>query len=548
MKTRKKINRIMFIFDDWIELKKNPYIMILILSLLPLIYFFVYSTGGIKYVYSHTMYIPIILAGIFYGPSFGIIIAFIAGILLGPLMPIDTVTDELQDTLNWLYRLFIFLIIGGLIGYTSNKLRREAAHIKTLLSVNPETRVPNANYLKSLCPKLNNSVYSIFTILISNHNNIIDILGTDIYHLLIKQIYDDLTIKLPKDSITIQSDSNKLWVIIPSSQLEMEAKSLVEILNMSREIKDIALYVNFSIGGSIHYDITNCVDFSIFEESTNSARRAELSNLIYILGDKDKNAKRSEYELLATFEDALKNGQTYLVYQPKIDLSTNKPYGFEALLRWNHPTRGNIPPDVFIPLVEKTNLIHHLTDFVLTTALKKIKELTDLGHPIPISINVSGKNLYDPDFYDRSIKLIESLGSNYDLIEFELTESTLMQNPLDSKEVLQKFYSKGIKISLDDFGSGYSSLAYLTQFPINYIKLDRLFMSDVLIDKHMATIVESTILLSKNLGYKVVCEGIENMDVLNLIKNYNCDYAQGYYFAKPMSSDDVLDWYIKHTK
>ena len=547
MKTKKVRNKIKFIIDDWLELKKNPYMMILILVSLPLIYSFVCSTGGIKYVYSHTMYIPIILAGIFFGPSFGIIIAFIAGILLGPLMPIDTTTNEMQLAINWLYRMMMFLIVGGSIGYASNKLRKEAAYIKTLMSLNPETKIPNTNYLKSLCPKLNNSVYTIFTIFISNHHNIIDTLGLEIYHSLVRQIYEDLTKKLPKDSIVIQSDSNKLWVIIPSSQLEQEIKSLVEILNMSRVIKDIALYVNFSIGGSIHYDIKDCVDFSIFEDSTNSARRAELSNLLYILGDKDKNEKRSEYELLATFEQALNSEQTYLVYQPKIDLSTDKPYSFEALLRWNHPQKGNIPPDVFIPLIEGTNLIHKLTDFVLITALKKIKKLMDTGNPIPISINISGKNLYDPNFYNRTIEIIENSEVPYEFIEFELTESTLMLNPTESKEILDKFSAKGIKISLDDFGSGYSSLAYLTQFPINYIKLDRLFMSNVLIDKHMATIVESTILLSKNLGYKVVCEGVENVDVLNLIKKYQCDCAQGYYFARPMSSDDVLKWYKKHS-
>ncbi len=223
-----------------------------------------------------------------------------------------------------------------------------------------------------------------------------------------------------------------------------------------------------------------------------------------------------------------------------------KPYGFESLMRWKHPEKGLIPPDVFISLVEETKLIHQLMDWVLFETLKKIKAMMALGHEYPFSINISGKNLYDPQFFERTMKIIEDSNVPSHLIEFELTESTLMINPEESKKTLKRFVDFGIKISLDDFGSGYSSLAYLAQFPIHYIKIDRFFIQNIMKDQAMSEIVKSTITLSKTLGYKVVVEGVESKDVVELLKEYTCEYAQGYYFAKPMLSSDISDWLKKY--
>ncbi|HPG42671.1 MAG TPA: EAL domain-containing protein [Acholeplasmataceae bacterium] len=534
------------LYEDIAQLKKRPFMMLLIMIALPAIYFTVYYTGGIKYVYSHSMYIPIILAGIYYGPTFGALIGMCAAFLLGPIMPLETSTMEMQEPINWIYRMIIFDLVGIIIGYASAKLRRDAKHIKDLMSVNQETGIPNVNRIKDVANCYGDRALSIYTILISNHHNIIDLLGTDIYHLLIFDIYKDLKEQLPKDVLVIQSDSNKLWIVLPEIDTEFYAKKIVSILNKPYTIKDIPLYADFSIGGSLFYHMGDNCDLTSFEDSDISARHAQLNNLTYVIGDKDKQKKRSEYDLLARFNKALNSSETYLVYQPKIDLDTMKPYGFESLMRWRHPEKGLIPPDVFISLVEETKLIHQLTDWVLIETLKKIKEMMALGHEYPFSINISGKNLYDPQFFERTMKIIEDSKVPSHLIEFELTESTLMINPEESKKTLKRFVDFGIKISLDDFGSGYSSLAYLAQFPIHYIKIDRFFIQNIMKDQAMSEIVKSTIALSKTLGYKVVVEGVESKDVVELLKEYTCEYAQGYYFAKPMLSSDISDWLKKY--
>src|SRR3989339_616508 len=531
MKTKHHQNLFGFMHESFKLMKKRPIIFILILIALPTIYLIVYATGGIKYVYSHTMYITIVLAGIYYGLFFGGLTGLLAGILLGPLMPIDTLTGEMQEPFNWIYRLIMFILIGSIIGYASDKLRKDTKRIEVLMSSNQETKVPNTNYLKKMS--------ETFT---SNTHTIIDLLGISLYHELIYQLYVDLQSNCKDGVIITQADSNKLWLVVPKEDLDAEINHLMQLLNKPRQIRQIPLYIDFSVGAVLCYEVGLIKNFKVFELSDTAARHAQVQNLPYFFGDQDKQRKKGEYDLLASFKNALNNGEIYLVYQPKIDLSTMKPYGLEALIRWNHPEKKMIPPDVFIPLVEETKLIHILTDWVLTESLIKEKELIHLGLHIPISINISGKNLYDPQFESRTMSIIKDLAVPVEYIEFELTESTLMVNPQDSKNILQDFANLGIHISLDDYGSGYSSLSYITQFPIRTIKIDRHFMKDMSTNPEMHEIVKSTIALFKTLNYKVVAEGVETMDVVELLKDFECDYAQGYFFAKPMESQKITEW------
>lgn len=212
MNKRPFMKRFEFMISDWLLLRRRPYIMILIAAALPAIYFFVYSTGGIKYVYSHSMYIPIIFAGIYFGATFGVLIGLIAAILLEPLMPIDSITGEMQDPINWLYRMAIFILVGLIIGIASNKLRKDSKQIRNLMSVNQESNIPNTNYLKDFNINFLQQPHSVYTILIGNHHSIVDLLGVGIYHKFIFKIYSDLIKKLPEKSIVIQSDQGSQFI------------------------------------------------------------------------------------------------------------------------------------------------------------------------------------------------------------------------------------------------------------------------------------------------------------------------------------------------
>lgn len=170
-----------------------------------------------------------------------------------------------------------------------------------------------------------------------------------------------------------------------------------------------------------------------------------------------------------------------------------------------------------------------------------------MGMTIPISVNISAKNLYDPIFFERALRIIDESKLPKNLIEFEITESVLMEDPEVSKRALEMFVSNGIHIAIDDFGKGYSSLAYLSQFPIDIIKIDKFFMRQIIQNVSSQQIVSATIRLAKQLGYKVLAEGIEEEAVSTLMRDYECDFAQGYLYAKPMNDVDVVNWYKKHS-
>jgi len=320
MKTKHHQNLFGFMHESFKLMKKRPIIFILILIALPTIYLIVYATGGIKYVYSHTMYITIVLAGIYYGLFFGGLTGLLAGILLGPLMPIDTLTGEMQEPFNWIYRLIMFILIGSIIGYASDKLRKDTKRIEVLMSSNQETKVPNTNYLKKMSETFTSNTYTIITILINNHHNIIDLLGISLYHELIYQLYVDLQSNCKDGVIITQADSNKLWLVVPKEDLDAEINHLMQLLNKPRQIRQIPLYIDFSVGAVLCYEVGLIKNFKVFELSDTAARHAQVQNLPYFFGDQDKQRKKGEYDLLASFKNALNNGEIYLVYQPKIEI------------------------------------------------------------------------------------------------------------------------------------------------------------------------------------------------------------------------------------
>ncbi|MBM7453635.1 EAL domain-containing protein (putative c-di-GMP-specific phosphodiesterase class I) [Acholeplasma morum] len=526
----------------WLNRKKNKLTAsITVVISLPLIYLLVYLTGGITYVYSHTMYIPILISGIFLGPKIGLLTGVVAGILMGPIMPLEVSEGTQQVFFNWFYRLLIFSLLGFISGYASNILRSNVDKIDELSSRDSETGIPNTNYLRHLSRHITSRNLSVFSVIISNNTNIADVLGIDVYHQLMKDIYFDLTHQ-SRDIFVIQPDKSLLRAVMERTTIEKDVTYIENILDKARSINHIPLYVDYALGASQYTGDVDAADVSLFTESDIAARHAEVNNLSSFIYQNEKIRKRQDFELVAGFKKAIEEKEIYLAYQPKIHLETNKVHSLEALIRWNHPEKGNIPPDRFIPLIEETKLIHLLTDWVLDTALSMLDKLSTLNFDIGVSINVSSKNLLDPQFFERSMETIERHKADITRLEFEITETQIMKNPEESRRILSMIAKKGIKISLDDFGSGYSSLAYLTQFPIDIIKMDRIFMKNLMFKPQIQQIVSSTINLSKELGYLVVAEGIEELDTADYLRSIHCDYAQGYYFARPMKEEDLLTY------
>lgn len=247
-------------------------------------------------------------------------------------------------------------------------------------------------------------------------------------------------------------------------------------------------------------------------------------------------------EIIGAMGRAIREDQMRLHYQPKVDLRTHQIYGFEALLRWEHPQLGFIPPNEFIPIAEMSSAIYSLTSWVLEESIRQCAEWQAKGYNISVAMNLSARNLLD----DRIVLDLSRLMKKYQLdgrlLEMEITESMIMTDPQRAQVILEKISDLGVTLSVDDFGTGYSSLGYLKRLPVRALKIDGSFVQGMLDDDQDEIIVNSTIQLAHNLGLSVVAEGVETQEVYDRLMALGCDSAQGYFIARPLVKEKAEEW------
>ncbi|HEX2782177.1 MAG TPA: bifunctional diguanylate cyclase/phosphodiesterase, partial [Ilumatobacteraceae bacterium] len=247
-------------------------------------------------------------------------------------------------------------------------------------------------------------------------------------------------------------------------------------------------------------------------------------------------------ELIGELRRGIDAGELVLHYQPKARLIDGRVEAIEALARWRHPVHGTLSPDRFIPLAEQTDLIENLTTWALTTALTELRELGPLAAEMSVAVNVSARNLSRVDFAERVVRILADLEMPAGRLVVEITETALLTDPIRAASVLAELARAGVKISLDDFGSGQTSLGYLSALPIHELKIDKSFVTDMVMDKSRNAIVRSIIDLGHNLGLRVVGEGVETNGVLLRLRQAGCDVAQGFLLARPMSIQQLGLW------
>ncbi len=514
--------------------------VVITIVMLVAFYFYIKALNNNHLSHTHVMYLVIVFAGSVLGYGFGIATGIIAGILVGPLMPYDLITGEMQLFSDWAFRLIMMVIVGAMSGYFSKNYRYVQNRIKSITNVNVESNLFNINYLNEYNFN-DDEPYLIMSMVIANYKTISDVVGYKAYYEYIQKINETLKVHFP-DSVLIQVATNKLWFITKLHNFNQHIDDIVKDIKKINHISDTKLFVDFGLGfHQIRIDKKNIIT-NYFIDTDLAANQALEKHILYTKFANIETTKKFEYELLSEFDSALIDGQIYLEYQPKIDLKTRKPIGLEALIRWYHPTKKMIYPDQFIPAVEETSLIHKMTEEVFRKSLVYHQKLKEKGIEIPISINISTKNLYDVSFYNQMIHIFSTFDVKPSMVELEITETVLMEKPELSKQILEKFANFGFKIAIDDFGKGYSSLAYLAQFPINTIKIDRFFTSTILISPTAQAIVKATINLALQLGYEVLIEGVEDLKTANLMESYGCHTAQGYYFMKPQKEITITEY------
>jgi diguanylate cyclase (GGDEF)-like protein len=253
-------------------------------------------------------------------------------------------------------------------------------------------------------------------------------------------------------------------------------------------------------------------------------------------------------QLLGELRAAIHSGQLVLHYQPKVEVGSDRVLGVEALVRWNHPTRGLLAPSEFVPLAERTGAIGDLTRWVLDTALAQSKAWRDAGMDMTMAVNLAAPNIVDAALPDLVAELLERWEVPGDRLECEISEHTVMADPHRAIAILERLRALGVRLSLDDFGTGHSSLAYLKRLPLDEVKIDRSFVIGMSEDSNDAAIVRTTIDLARNLGLEVVAEGVETAETLRDLSALSCDVAQGFFLSRPLPAAELDGWLAARAK
>ena len=362
---------------------------------------------------------------------------------------------------------------------------------------------------------------------------------------LLQQVGERLRQAVSATATVARLGGDEFAVFLPSAD-EAGARQVVSAVGRALEepflVEGYPLHVESSLGVAL-YPAHGSEPLTLFQHADVAMYTAKLGHEGFALYD----ASRDQYSprrltLLGDLREAIADSQLRLYYQPKAELQTGLVKSVEALVRWQHPTLGFIPPDQFIPLAEQTGLIVPLTHWVVATAIEQCRHWLDGGLELRVAVNLSMRNLRDTNLPDT----IESLLAQYrvppHLLYVEITESAVMGDVEHTLQVLNRLFALGVRIAIDDYGTGYASLSYLKRLPADELKIDRAFVQHLTTDQSDQAIVRSTVNMAHSLGMCVVAEGVEDQATWDLLETLRCDIAQGYYLSRPIPAQDLERW------
>lgn len=379
---------------------------------------------------------------------------------------------------------------------------------------------------------------------LDNFKTVNDTLGHDVGDELLQLVAERLANTVRFGDVVCRIGGDEFAIILENvselSVASMIAEKCLATLAQPIEISGNELHIGASIGVSVYPDDA--------QDKYTLLKYADTA--MYYAKNGGKNAYRvfeqsmqEDAQKRFTMENNLRRGmereEFVLHYQPQIDVTSGQITGVEALIRWIHPELGIITPAEFIPIAEDTGLIVEIGEWVIREACQEMKRWNEEGHKLRVAINLSGRQLKERNFVENVLAIVEETGIDPEYLELELTESMLMEASAGIIEKLFDLKAAGIQLAIDDFGTGYSSMSYLKAFPVNCLKIDRSFISDLPQNTEDAAITKAIIAMAKSLRLEVVAEGIETAEQGNFLREHGCDTYQGYFYSKPVSPEDI---------
>ena len=422
------------------------------------------------------------------------------------------------------------------------------------LYYNALTNLPNRNSLIEKLEELFAVPDQNFTLLhldIRRTKTVNDTLGYDTGDLMIKEVGQRLS-NLNDESLTFHLGADEFAILLMTGEMEVIQRWQHKIdaamdtpLCGEGTLLHLQLHIGFARAPEDAADADKLLQKA---DTALSHGKREMKAFQPYLPEMDAVANQ-RLGLVNDLKVALEAGdQLVLFYQPKMQISNGQIAHLEALIRWQHPEQGMIPPDAFISIAEQTGQIDALTLWVINEAARQYLEWQEQGLNLSIAVNISAENLKNPHF----AKELNSIWQNYQLpkeaLSLEITESAVVADPTSATEMLCELKNQGIKLSIDDYGTGYSSLAQLKQMPVSELKIDRSFVGKVESDPDDQIIVRSTIRMAHDMGLSVVAEGIEDQQTLNWLEQHGCDLAQGYFISRPLPANELNEWLRKESQ
>ena len=371
-----------------------------------------------------------------------------------------------------------------------------------------------------------------------------DTLGHATGDMLLKEVARRLRTTV-RDSDTVARLGGDEFVLLMAGGVEAArevSQRVIETMKVPLRHGDQLIDIGISIGIALFPDHGQD-DVTLLRHADSAMYRAKRSRSGERVFDGDGGeVQRSYLSLLGEMRAALEGGQFELDYQPKLALHTGLIAGLEGLVRWNHPARGRVPPNEFIPFAEQTGFMREITRWVVERGARFSRTLAAAGLDLTVSVNVSALDIQNPDFAREVLDLLRATPIDPKRLCLEITESGVVSESEVAMKNLRAIARLGVKLSVDDFGTGYATLKQLQQLPVNELKIDRSFVTGIHRNRGNLTIVRSTIELGKQLGLKVVAEGVETVEELRCLARLGCDEVQGYYLSKPMREADVVGW------